>query len=88
MLEKKVTLENKLGLHLRAAALLVREAEKYFSEISILKDDIQVDAKSILGITTLMAKKGTKLKIVADGEDETEAIESLEKLFANKFYEE
>lgn len=88
MIEKEVTIENKLGLHLRAAALLVKEAEKYSSDILLVKDKMKINAKSILGITTLMAKKGTKLKIVADGEDEAEAIESLEELFKNKFYEE
>ena len=88
MIDKEVTIENKLGLHLRAAALLVKEAEKFSSDITLVKDKMKINAKSILGITTLMAKKGTKLKIVADGEDEAEAIESLEELFKNKFYEE
>ena len=88
MIEENVTIENRLGLHLRAAALLVKEAEKYSSEISIVKDHIKVNAKSILGIMTLMATKGTQLKIAADGKDEDEAIEGLKKLFTNKFYEE
>lgn len=88
MIEKQVTIENKLGLHLRAASLLVKESGKFSSDISLVKDQIEVNAKSILGIMTLMAKKGTELKIVADGEDESDAIESLEELFKNKFYEE
>lgn len=87
MIEKELTIKNKLGLHLRPASLLVKEAEKYDSEISIVKGTTEVNAKSILGIMTLMAKKGTVLKVVVNGEDEAEAMEGLEKLFASKFAE-
>jgi len=88
MVEKELTIENKLGLHLRPANLLVKEAGKYSSDVTIIKDYIKVSAKSIMGIMALMANKGAKLKIVAEGEDETEAVEGLTKLFENKFFEE
>ncbi len=84
---KDVVINNKLGLHARPAGLIVKEASKFKSEIKLLLDDIEVDAKSILDILTLGATKGKVLKLVAKGEDAKEAIDTLTKLFYNGFGE-
>lgn len=88
MIEKKVILKNRLGLHARAASLLVNVARKFNSSIHILKDSEEANAKSILGILTLSASKGSELIIKAEGEDEKEAIREIEELIEKKFYEE
>lgn len=88
MIEKKVVLKNRLGLHARAASLLVNTAMKFNSSIYLVKDSEEVNAKSILGILTLSASKGSELIIKAEGEDEEEAIKEIENLIENKFYEE
>jgi phosphocarrier protein len=88
MIEKKVVLKNRLGLHARAASLLVNVAKKFNSSIHLLKDSEEVNAKSILGILTLSASKGSELIIRAEGEDEEEAIQEIEELIEKKFYEE
>lgn len=88
MIEKKVILKNRLGLHARAASLLVNVARKFSSSIHILKDSEEVNAKSILGILTLSASKCSELIIKAEGEDEKEAIREIEELIEKKFYEE
>lgn len=88
MIEKKVILKNRLGLHARAASLLVNVARKFSSSIYILKDSEEVNAKSILGILTLSASKGSELIIRAEGEDDKEAIREIEELIEKKFYEE
>ncbi len=88
MIEKKVILKNRLGLHARAASLLVNVARKFSSSIHLVKDSEEVNAKSILGILTLSASKGSELIIKAEGEDEVEAIREIEELIEKKFYEE
>ncbi len=88
MIEKKVILKNRLGLHARAASLLVNVARKFNSSIHLVKDSEEVNAKSILGILTLSASKGSELIIKAEGEDEEEAIREIEELIEKKFYEE
>jgi phosphocarrier protein len=88
MIEKKVVLKNRLGLHARAASLLVNVAKKFNSSIHIIKDSEEVNAKSILGILTLSASKGSELIIRAQGDDEQEAIREIEELIEKKFYEE
>ena len=88
MKEIKVVIENKLGLHARAAATLVENISKYTSEVAIVKDIHEVDGKSIMGIMTLAAGKGTELIIRADGEDEEEVLKNIKALFERKFDEE
>ncbi len=88
MIKKKVVLKNRLGLHARAASLLVNLAKKFNSSIHLLKDSEEINAKSILGILTLAASKGSELIIKADGEDEEEAVREIEELIEKKFYEE
>ena len=87
-MEKEVEVVNKLGLHARPAMMLVKTASQFQSEIKIIKDNMNVNAKSIMGVLVLAAEKGSKLKIVAEGPDEEEAVEALAKLFADGFGEE
>ncbi len=81
-------IRNKLGLHARAAALLVKTANRFTSEVMIEKDGIQVNGKSIMGILMLAASKGTKITLKVEGRDATEAMQSLRQLIDNKFGEE
>ena len=85
--ERKVIIKNKNGIHARPAALFVQLANKFESDIYIMKDSIEVNGKSIIGIMTLAASYGTKLKLRAEGTDAKEAIDSLTKLFNEKFGE-
>jgi phosphotransferase system HPr (HPr) family protein len=89
MLETKVKLINQLGLHARAAAQLVRLAEKFESQIKITRKDNAVfaDAKSILSVLTLAATKGTELELKVEGNDEHAALKAIEKLFSDGFGE-
>jgi phosphocarrier protein HPr len=88
LVERKVEVINKLGLHARPAAMLVQKATKFKSEIKLLKDDLEVNAKSILSVMALAAEMGSFVTIIAEGEDETVAVEVLAKLFEEKFGEE
>jgi phosphotransferase system HPr (HPr) family protein len=85
-----VLVSNRLGLHARAAAQLVKLASSFKSEIKLSRDDgrISVNAKSILNVLTLAAVNGTTLQITADGEDEVATVEAIAELFARRFDEE
>jgi phosphocarrier protein len=85
--QRPVTIINKLGLHARAAAKFVTTASAFSSNIDIEKDGQKVNGKSIMGVMMLAASRGTRLLIQADGEDEQEAVDSLEKLIGEKFGE-
>jgi phosphocarrier protein len=87
MKEKVMIVSNKAGLHARPAATLVQTLSKYQSDIKILKDDFEVDAKSIIGVMALAAACGSELKFVADGPDECDALDAIESLFNSKFGE-
>ena len=87
MIEHEIEIKNKLGLHARAAAKLVHCAARFRSDIKIRKGDEEVDGKSILGILLLAAGRGTIITIKANGEDEAEAVEAIEKLIDAKFDE-
>ncbi|MCD6501479.1 HPr family phosphocarrier protein [bacterium] len=88
MISKVITIVNKLGLHARPATMLVKTAAKYNSKITLRKEDLSVDAKSIMGVLILAAQKGTKLTVLVDGPDEEDAMEEVEELFASGFGEE
>lgn len=88
MREIEVVIKNKLGLHARAAAILVESISRYSSEVTIVKDGQEVDGKSIMGVMTLAAGIGTELIIKADGEDEHEVLKRVEELVERKFDEE
>jgi phosphotransferase system HPr (HPr) family protein len=89
MIERRVLVTNRLGLHARAAALLVRTANAFQCALRLERLDAAAtaDAKSILSVLMLAASRGTELRAVADGADETEAINALCELFANGFGE-
>ena len=82
-----LTVKNKLGLHARAAAIFVRLSNKFSSDIQLMKDGYTVDGKSILGVLSLAAAKGTKIEVVAKGEDADDAISEIEKLVDSGFGE-
>lgn len=86
-MEKIMTIKNRMGLHARPAALFVQEAGKFKSQIYVVKDGLQVNGKSVMGLMLLAAESGSKLTIKADGPDEAAAIAALEKLFERKFDE-
>lgn len=87
MQHRPVTIVNKLGLHARAAAKFVTTASSFASNIDIEKDGQKVNGKSIMGVMMLAASRGTRLLIMADGADEEEAVDSLERLIEEKFGE-
>ena len=88
MVEAKVEISNKLGLHARAAAKLSHLANSFQSDIFLVYNDDRVNAKSLLGILTLAASVGTTITISASGKDEKEAVTTLSDLFQRKFDEE
>ncbi len=83
----KIKIVNKLGLHARAAAKLVHLASRYASEIKIIKDQQEVNAKSIMGVMMLGAARGTELNLQVSGEDEIQAFKDLIALIENRFGE-
>ncbi|MEX2573927.1 MAG: HPr family phosphocarrier protein [Balneolaceae bacterium] len=85
MLKKKVTVLNEEGLHARPAASLVKLASKFKSDFYIGMQGYQVNGKSILGVMTLAAEHGAELELIIEGNDEKKAMESLVRLFENKF---
>jgi phosphocarrier protein len=87
MTQQQVEISNRLGLHARAAAKVVHTANAFRSEVFIGTEDEEVNAKSILGLLTLAATRGTPLVVRAQGEDEDAAIEAIVTLFANRFGE-
>ncbi|MFN2441272.1 MAG: HPr family phosphocarrier protein [Thermoanaerobaculia bacterium] len=87
MITKEIEIQNKLGLHARAAAKLVHTAARFKSEIKVRKGSEEVDAKSILGILLLAAGPGSRISVTAHGEDEGEAVSSIEQLIDSRFDE-
>lgn len=88
MLEKKVTIINRLGLHARAAAKFVKLANRFKASVKIEKDGVLIDGKSILGILTLAAVQGTTITLKIDGADEKSALNALIVLIEKRFEEE
>ena len=86
-LSKTFKIDNELGLHARAAAQFVKIASRYRSEIKVQKDSREVNGKSIMGILTLAAAKGSKIRITTIGEDSSKAMDELGALIDNKFGE-
>ena len=87
MKKKELLIENKLGLHARAAAQIVKSASAYSSKILLIKDNLEVDGKSIMGIMMLAAAKGSSVLLQVHGDDEEQALDGLERLFKDKFGE-
>lgn len=88
MEEREVEIKNRAGIHARPAALIVQTASQYESNIFFQKENEKINAKSIMGIITLGAGYKSKLKIIADGDDESEAVDSIAQLFESRFAEE
>ena len=86
--EREFDIQNRLGLHARAAAKLVRLANGFASEIRVAKDGVEVNGKSIMGVLMLAAPKGAKILIGAIGPDAVEAVAAIGELIAGKFGEE
>ena len=87
MIETTVKIINNAGLHTRPAATIVKIAAKYKSDFFIIKDGMEINGKSIIGVMTLAAEKGSELKLVFDGEDEKEAAEAVIDYFNRGFDE-
>lgn len=88
MVREFVKITNKHGLHARPAANLVRVAGQFKSNITIIKDSLEVNGKSIMGVMMLAAEPGSELEFIVEGEDEKDAIKAIRELIANNFYEE
>lgn len=88
MQKKTITIINKLGLHARAASKLVATASSFESKILIGKDEKLIDGKSIMAVLMLAATKDTIIEIIADGEDENEALQAIYDLINRRFDEE
>ena len=84
---KRLEIKNRLGLHARAAALLVQTVSRFSSEVKISKDGQIVDGKSIIGLLTLGAAKGSRVRVEAKGNDAEESLKAIEELFEKRFDE-
>ncbi|NIS74074.1 MAG: HPr family phosphocarrier protein [Deltaproteobacteria bacterium] len=84
---KDLKIKNELGLHARAASALANLASKFRCEISIFKDGVEVNGKSIMGILMLAAPQGSVIKVSAVGDDAMEALKAIEELVKRRFGE-
>jgi phosphocarrier protein HPr len=87
MVEKKIRITNELGLHARPSALFVKTSCAFKSEITVFKDDLEVNGKSIMSLMMLAAEHNSELVIRAEGEDEAAALAALTRLVENNFHE-
>ena len=87
MCEKEVRIENRNGLHARPAAEIVKAASRFRAEVTIRRDDMEVNGKSIMGVMMLAAEYGTTLWLRASGEDAEQAVEAIATLVASRFGE-
>lgn len=88
MIQREIAIQNRLGLHARAAAKFVQTASRFKSAVKIRKNGEEVDGKSILGILLLAASQGTRIVVAVDGEDEKDAFAAVEDLITRRFDEE
>jgi len=87
MPERTVQIVNKAGLHARPAAEIVKLATRYQSDITVVRDELEVNGKSIMGVMMLAAECGSRLQLKAEGPDADEALDALTTLFQSKFGE-
>jgi phosphocarrier protein HPr len=85
--EKTLTVQNKMGIHARPAAMIVRITNRFKADVYFEKDEEQVNGKSIMGLMMLAAGRGSKIKVSATGADADELIKDLEELFERRFDE-
>jgi phosphocarrier protein len=88
MLKQTLLIVNKLGLHARAAAKLVKLASSFESQVQVKRQQREVNGKSIMGVMLLAAGKGTGIELIVDGTDETTAMEAISELINSGFGEE
>lgn len=88
MVECRLVIKNKLGLHARPAALFVETASRYDANVTINKDGLEVNGKSIMGVLMLAAEKGSEITLRTEGKDEEEVSQALKDLLEGKFDEE
>lgn len=87
MTQRTVRVVNRAGLHTRPAAMLVKLAATFASDVHLVKDGFHINAKSIIGVMTLAAECGSELQLETDGSDEQAAAEAITELFASGFGE-
>lgn len=85
MITRDVTIQNNVGLHARPATFFIQKANSYKASVWVEKDDRRVNAKSLLGVLSLGIVKGMTVTLIADGSDESEALEGLADLIATGF---
>lgn len=85
MYSKEVVIKNQVGLHARPATYFIQKANEFKEEIKVIKDEREVNAKSLLGVLSLGITRGTSIVISATGENEKEAVEALVKLVESNF---
>jgi phosphocarrier protein HPr len=85
MEERKATVKNSLGIHARPSALIVQAAAKFVSEITLIKEGLEINGKSIMGVMMLAAETGAVIRVRAEGEDEEQAAEKMVAIIENKF---
>lgn len=84
---KKLEIKNKLGLHARAAVLLVKTVNRFSADVKISKDGQVANGRSIMGVLTLAAAQGSKIQVEAKGKDADDALRAIERLVEKKFHE-
>ena len=87
MISRSVTIQNNHGLHARPATFFIKKANSYKSSIWVEKEDCRVNAKSLLGVLSLGIVKGTNITLIADGQDENEAVTGLVELIEKELTE-
>lgn len=85
MISRSITIQNNVGLHARPATFFIQKANSYKSSIWVEKDDRRVNAKSLLGVLSLGVTRGMQITLIADGQDEVEALNGLEELVSTGF---
>ena len=85
---REYVIQNRYGIHARPAAMLVKTASKFQADVTLEKGAVRVSGKSIMGLMTMEASCGAKIRVVAEGVDAEQALDEIARLFANKFYEE
>ncbi|MCK9190270.1 MAG: HPr family phosphocarrier protein [Sphaerochaetaceae bacterium] len=87
MVSKELVVSNRAGIHARPAAMIVKVANKFKSNLFMEKEDMKINGKSIMGVITLGAGYKSKILISCEGEDEQDMASAIEKLFNNRFEE-
>jgi phosphocarrier protein HPr len=88
MIVRKLIIKNKLGLHARPASLFVQTAAQFDADVTVMKNGLEVNGKSIMGVMMLAAEQGSEIAVKADGIDEELLIQAITELIEKKFHEE